>query len=405
MLADKEYRDLVSRFRDSLQKAADHLEMPPRMVTRDQFNPLIPKLKLNLSRDKDVDKNGFAKLKDAAFPPEKFEVPPNGRSEYVDEVLVRCAAVYKQPKHEITASQFYRFIKFVYGENAVGIAKDAMTKNGGFPTIRDAHNEIHATPQTVAKRRLIHAAKMNRKLGAKAADDQFILDRIQEYVSQLYKEAFNVTICCKPPTKQKGIKRAITLVLSDDHFGSDIDARETGSLNYGRIEEARRLSAVVKHTAEYKVDYREETELEILILGDIIQGALHDPRDGAVLAEQIARAIHLLTLAVIYLSAHFPSVKVRIVPGNHDRFVSRHKQRAVNQKWDSIMWVIGFAIQNAIAGKCKTSPSTCRKLHTSLTNCSAVKYSRHTGILYWAAPWAIHLNQFQWPKLSLKPTE
>jgi hypothetical protein len=91
--------------------------------------------------------------------------------------------------------------------------------------------------------------------------------------------------------------------------------------------------------------------LAIHLLGDIIDGQLHDPRNGAPLAEQMARAIHILSQAIAYLSGRFKKVKVYCVAGNHGRNTSRHHDRAVNQKWDSFENAIYFAVKTALV-KC-----------------------------------------------------
>ena len=84
-----------------------------------------------------------------------------------------------------------------------------------------------------------------------------------------------------------------------------------------------------------------------MLLGDIIQNQLHDPRDGAPSAEQCGRAIHLLTQAIGQFSASFPSVEVFCNTGNHGRNTGRHHGRAVNQKWDSLETIVYYAIREA----------------------------------------------------------
>lgn len=148
---------------------------------------------------------------------------------------------------------------------------------------------------------------------------------------------------------QRPTKRILNLLISDTHFHSLLDSREVGHA-YGSKEEARRLSAISLQTAEYKSRHRDETELYLHIAGDIIQGQLHDMRDGAPLAAQAGAAIHLLTQQIAFFAKHFPKVHVRCTPGNHGRFTSRHKDRATNQKWDALETVIYFAIKTAVSG-------------------------------------------------------
>src|SRR5690606_4550090 len=87
--------------------------------------------------------------------------------------------------------------------------------------------------------------------------------------------------------------------------------------------------------------------LKVLLLGDILQGNLHDPRDAAPMAEQFARAVHLLSQAFAQLCANFSKVEVECQSGNHDRITSRHHNRAVNQKWDSYSTMLYYSLKGA----------------------------------------------------------
>lgn len=142
-------------------------------------------------------------------------------------------------------------------------------------------------------------------------------------------------------------ERTHTLVLSDLHIGSDIESFETGVSNYGKVEESRRLGYVIKEAINYKTQYRNETHLEVLLLGDIFEGQLHDPRTGAVMAEQFARSIHLLSQGLGHLAENYPTVAVRCATGNHGRNTMRHKERAVHGKYDSIDTMLYTALKYA----------------------------------------------------------
>lgn len=170
-----------------------------------------------------------------------------------------------------------------------------------------------------------------------------------DYIAQFAEELFvNKITPVKPYVSKTKTERALNIVISDIHIGSDVKSEETGVDNYGKIEESRRLAAVVKEVIDYKHQYRAETELNVLLIGDLIQNQLHDDRDGAPLAEQIIRAIHLLSQALLQFSANFKKVNVHCVSGNHGRSMARHKSRAVNQKWDSHETVIAYALKTAL---------------------------------------------------------
>lgn len=148
----------------------------------------------------------------------------------------------------------------------------------------------------------------------------------------------------KSPKKHK---RVLNVMLSDLHFGSALDGREN-RVKYGALEESRRLAKVVKQVCEYKPEHRQETELVVHLLGDIIENQLHDPRVGEPLAKQTCAAIHLLSQAVGTFARHFPKVRVACAVGNHGRFRQRHPERAVFQKWDAIETVVYYAIKSAV---------------------------------------------------------
>ena len=172
------------------------------------------------------------------------------------------------------------------------------------------------------------------------------LDYIAKFSEGVFKGRMVPLKTNKPP---KVIKRNVNLVLSDHHYGSDIKKDETGFQDYGRIEESRRLAAVIKETIEFKPQYRKETELTIHLLGDMIENKLHDPQDAAPLSEQVCRAIHILSQAIARLADAYPKVTVKCATGNHGRTLSRHEKRATSAKWDSIETMIYSSIKNSLS--------------------------------------------------------
>lgn len=146
--------------------------------------------------------------------------------------------------------------------------------------------------------------------------------------------------------KQKD--RIVNVNFSDLHYGSMLDAREL-PLAYGPKEEARRTAKVVAETCDYKPQYRDRSRLFVHLFGDLMQGSIHDPRDGSTITEQFGATLFLLTQAIHRFSAAFPDVTVRCVPGNHGRNPQRHPNRATNQKWDSFENMIYLALSFAVA--------------------------------------------------------
>lgn len=187
----------------------------------------------------------------------------------------------------------------------------------------------------------------DKKVANRHIREQIFLEQFQEAAEGIFANKIAVS---KYALKKhhKVAKRHQHLLLSDLHLHAMLDGKETPTL-YGPAEEARALSNVVIQAAEYKAQYRDNTALNVSICGDIIQGMLHDPRDGAPLAQQSAAAIHLLIQAIAFLAGHYPSVAVRCTPGNHGRNQARHQERAIHQKWDSIETIIYYGLKVGVA--------------------------------------------------------
>lgn len=189
--------------------------------------------------------------------------------------------------------------------------------------------------------------RKNRTITTALGRERLFVDQLRDALGEAFKG--------KLPVPKKNVKvhsktrRILSVILSDTHYGSSLDLREVGH-RYGPVEEARRTAAICKQVAEYKQQYRSETELYVHILGDMIQGQLHDMRDGLPLAEQVASAMRILIQAIRYFSVQFPrGVTVFCTPGNHGRNTARHRERATNQKWDSIETMIYVALKEASA--------------------------------------------------------
>lgn len=191
------------------------------------------------------------------------------------------------------------------------------------------------------------ARRRDRRVSVAAARDALFLQRLEEVLGKVCRaKIIPSTFAIK--NHDQGYDRILNIVLSDLHFRSLLDPREV-PVQYGPVEEARRLAAVAVQTVEYKLQYRKNTILYVHLLGDIIQGQLHDKRDGAPLAEQSAAAIYLLSQLVGFFSQYFKRVIVRCTPGNHGRNVARHHDRAVHQKWDAIETIVYYAVKMAAA--------------------------------------------------------
>lgn len=346
---------VIALFKADLQTVAAKFKLEsPRLATKDLFN----QCQTNLSTTK-IDRvlGGFTKAKDTAFPPEPSpfinydKLSPKALQEQIAESIGDCARIMRIEPHEVSWARYARYINFRYGSNDKGLARFAISDAGGFNRIREMAFPLRATPFTVAKIAASDHASVNKRLGEHASRFQFTLDRVDEYAEQIYKASVVELPCCSPKTKTERVESIYNLILSDLHFGSDIQKNKTGYLDYGAKEESRRFAHVIRSTVAYKNRLSPQgAGLNVLLLGDLIQNQLHDARDGALLAEQIARAMHNLIIGARHLAAHFTFVNFKCVGGNHDRNYGRHHKRAVMDKIDSFATVIHVAMKHALAG-------------------------------------------------------
>jgi hypothetical protein len=136
------------------------------------------------------------------------------------------------------------------------------------------------------------------------------------------------------------VKRMATLHLSDLHIGAKLNSYENPEA-FGGAEEARRLAYILIETAEFKTQYRDHTQLNLLLNGDVIEGLLmhnNSMMDQAPMAEQEVAFIGYMSKAIAFLAKSFPSVHVICEPGNHGRDKLIHEGRATSSKWNGHEW-------------------------------------------------------------------
>ncbi len=140
-------------------------------------------------------------------------------------------------------------------------------------------------------------------------------------------------------------KRDVVLLLSDLHFGAELD-EASNPIPYRAVEEARRFEYVVRQALDYKPQYRKHSRLRLLLNGDMIEGMLmHDWRAGAPLTEQKVVFWRYLSTAIGLFAQQYPEVMVECQPGNHGRDKLRHPGRATEFKWDGIEWQMYYALK------------------------------------------------------------
>lgn len=227
-------------------------------------------------------------------------------------------------------------------DSITNLRKEALSV---YPILEDLQSPVEMSTKDIEGYRLKLHSKLIKKSNKELIEGQALLDDIEKFASTVFSGKVKPN---KLKIKSNLIKRVHTLMLSDLHIGSDIKADETGTEDFGTVEEARRIAAVIKQASEFKVQYRKETELVIALLGDIIDNLMHDARSGAVISEQVCRAIHILSQAIAYLAEYYPKVTVVCATGNHGRNTARHHSRAVHQKFDSYETMIYYALKASL---------------------------------------------------------
>jgi hypothetical protein len=214
---------------------------------------------------------------------------------------------------------------------------------------RAAATMRHLAIERAAHEREMDTRFINRRAAAVIGRDQAFLEGLDDVLGKVFASGWIGKRVRTYKERRSGtrVQRILNVILSDLHFQSLFDPEEV-PVPYGAVEESRRLGKVAANVAEYKRDHRAETKLIIHLIGDIIENLLHDMREGATLTIQIAAAIDYIVQLVMFLASQFPEVLVMCTPGNHGRNTTRHRERAVAQKWDSLETIIYLSVKKAI---------------------------------------------------------
>lgn len=204
----------------------------------------------------------------------------------------------------------------------------------------------------------LHASliKENRRLSNRntllSKENKYLKDssiKSEDFLEAIKQHMKSIKVSFKPYKKlgKSKIKRCLVAHISDTHIGAIINKRNNDGLNHFNYEIAcDRFSYFFSQIADYKLQYRKETDLVLVINGDIIAGVIHDQEHGVELASvQFAQALNIFSTGIAYLAQNFPNVKVYITTGNHDRFMHKeNKGRQTNNKFDSFATILGTSL-------------------------------------------------------------
>jgi len=216
---------------------------------------------------------------------------------------------------------------------------------GGFPKVRrDLFGDDDGSRADPAQKRAIDArrryvAKLERQVG----DVEFFGREVRKGLVEAFDREPVLRASAAPrPRKPEAGERALVAVVSDTHFGHDVDAREVPGNAVDWTVLSRRFAAYCEEVAGWKLRYRDETRLQVVLAGDIVAGRIHVDDSGIrQIVDQVHGASSILISGLDYLAEHFGAVDVFCVPGNHGRLT---KERAFSQRWNNYSSLVFDAI-------------------------------------------------------------
>lgn len=186
-----------------------------------------------------------------------------------------------------------------------------------------------------------------RSLERKVATQDYFSSKLKDSLQEIFEKNPVVIPTSKVKlSKKKQGHRLLTVLLSDLHFGIDVDSREVLQSEFNWSIAARRLAKLCHQAATWKTVHRDETELQVVLNGDILSGVIHlSEANLKPMTEQIWGATAILANALGFLRQHFGKISVLCLPGNHDRMTYRGTERAVSQRWDSYSHSVYLALK------------------------------------------------------------
>jgi hypothetical protein len=191
--------------------------------------------------------------------------------------------------------------------------------------------------------------RLSRSLALQAAHEALAIRQFKQAAAQYLNDKITPTGYARKAPGNTA-KRSVVLLLSDLHLGAELSSLDE-PMPFRAVEEARRLEYVVRQALDYKPQYRDKSELVLLLNGDLIEGQLmHDFRDGAPLTEQKVVFWKYFRQILALAAQQYPSVRVVCQPGNHGRDLVRHPGRATSRKWDGHEFELYVALREMSSG-------------------------------------------------------
>lgn len=198
-----------------------------------------------------------------------------------------------------------------------------------------------------------HTARKNnsklRKENKSILDSMLVFEDFLEELKVI--EASSPVKMHKPIKVQKKgkTKRTVVAHMADNHIGAIIRESSMGGINeYNPEVAARRIAFYVQDVSRYKMHHRDDTDLVLILNGDMLHGVIHgtDTLNCLPAALQHCVALRIFAQAISFLGQHYKNVKVVCESGNHGRFMHKmNKGRQTEEKWDSFETILYVSLQ------------------------------------------------------------
>lgn len=151
-----------------------------------------------------------------------------------------------------------------------------------------------------------------------------------------------------PLKKPKCSKRTIVAHISDTHFGCRINREELDGVNeYNSVIASRRMALLANHIVNYKTSKRKETNLKLVLNGDMFAGVIYNQEGGVeLISTQFSIGLRILSQFISFVAGYFNNVEIVGISGNHTRMMHKQdKGRAVSQKYDSFETLLYISLK------------------------------------------------------------
>lgn len=263
-----------------------------------------------------------------------------------------------------------------------GASEWDLRKIGGFKTLLDTYfpfEEADLKEITRMKEQESYVSKLEKRYGKLDLFRESLLESMQKEFSKLKIQPVNLN---EKQTKKHletlykdlgkhSLSRSVVAIASDLHFGSNIDTELGGRNEFNWTIAARRWGMFIQQIVSYKIEARgSHQELHILLLGDLIQGLIHDydSKKCDDQAKQISGLTKYLIEGINHLRRSFTKITVHCTAGNHDRMIHKQsKDRAMIDRDDSLVHPVFYFLSLYFNGKSNVEVSVPKTPYIDVT--------------------------------------